>query len=472
MEKLESSLQTLTDTLGSYLWGWPMLILLIGTGVLYTFMLRGIQFSKLGEGLYMAFHPRHNKKSKKDQGDISHFQALMTALSATVGTGNIAGVATAIAAGGPGAVFWMWVTGIIGMATKYAEAVLGVHYREKNSKGEMSGGPMYYILHGLNMKWLAILFSFCLAIGALGIGNMVQINSVTDVMYSTFAVPHWVSGLIFTTITGLVLLGGIKRIGKVSSALVPTMIFTYLVAGTIIILNNLESVPLIFEHIFNDAFTGTAATGGFLGAGVREVMRYGFSRGVFSNESGMGSSPIAAAAAKTKHPVEQALVSMTQTFIDTIIVCTFTALIILSSGLWTSGIDGATLTARAFDVGLNNIDVLGHHLGSIIVSICLVFFAFSTIIGWSYYGLKGVTFIFGERAKNVYKFIFVAFVFVGAMVQLKLAWSIAEVLTGLMIIPNLIALVLLSPKVKALTEDYFKHKDSSEPFEIKPFHKK
>lgn len=472
MKEFEAQIQNIFDTLGGVLWGWPMLILLIGTGVLYTFVLKGIQFSKLSTGLYMAFHPRHNHKSKKESGDISHFQALMTALSATVGTGNIAGVATAIAAGGPGAIFWMWVTGILGMATKYAEAVLGVYYREKNSNGEMSGGPMYYIQNGLNMRWLSILFSICLAIGALGIGNMVQINSVADVMYSTFAVPNWLTGVIFTIITGLVLLGGIKRIGKVASALVPTMIFTYLVAGVVIVLNNLESIPHVFELIFTDAFTGTAATGGFLGAAVKEVMRYGFSRGVFSNESGMGSSPIAAAAAKTKHPVEQALVSMTQTFIDTIVVCTFTGVIIISSGLWTSGLDGPTLTARSFDMGLNNMDILGHHFGSIIVSLCLIFFAFSTVIGWSYYGLKGITFIFGEKASSIYKTVFVAFVFVGAVIQLKLAWSLAEVLTGLMIIPNLIALVLLSPKVKMLTVDYFRNQKTGEPLEIKPFYKK
>lgn len=472
MKELEAQLQPIFDMLGGLLWGWPMLILLITTGVLYTVMLKGIQFSKLGKGLWMAFHPHHNKKSEGHDGDISHFQALMTALSATVGTGNIAGVATAIAAGGPGAIFWMWITGILGMATKYAEAVLGVHYREKNENGEMSGGPMYYIQNGLKMRWLAILFSLFLALGALGIGNMVQSNSVADVMYSTFAVPAWMTGAILTVLTALVLLGGIKRIGKVASGLVPTMIFVYLCAGTLVLLNNLEQIPAIFEMIFTDAFTGTAATGGFLGAAVKEVMRYGFSRGVFSNESGMGSSPIAAAAAKTKHPVEQALVSMTQTFIDTMVVCTFTGLIILCSGLWTAGIDGPTLTARAFDVGLNNMDVLGHAFGSIIVSVCLVFFAFSTLLGWSYYGVKGVTFIFGQAASAPYKVLFIACVLLGSLIQLKLAWNVAEVLTGLMIIPNLIALILLSPKVRKLTIDYFRNEKDDEGYQVDPFYEK
>lgn len=468
---MEQALQSFLDQIGTFLWGWPMLTLLIGTGIYLTIILNGLQFTKLGSALCMVFSKKSVREEDKCDGDISHFAALMTALSATVGTGNIAGVATAVAAGGPGALFWMWMTGLLGMATKYAEAVLAVHYREKGERGKMCGGPMYYMMHGLNMKWLGGVFAICLILAALGIGNMVQSNSVADVLNSTFNIPMWVTGIVVATITFLVIIGGIKRISMVAEAVVPTMIIIYMLAGTVVLIINFQIIPSIFVLIFESAFNPMAATGGFAGAAVKEIMRQGFSRGVFSNESGMGSSPIAAAAAKTKHPVEQALISMTQTFIDTLVVCTYTGLILLCTGVWNSGETGASLTANAFNQTLS-MSIMGIPLGGIVVSICLIFFAFSTILGWAYYGEKGFTFVFGENEKSVlvYKAIFVGCIFLGAVMQLKLAWNIAEVCTGLMIIPNLIALILLSKKVRQLTVDYFKNRNNKSGFEVKPFH--
>ncbi|MCG8616460.1 MAG: amino acid carrier protein, partial [Desulfobacterales bacterium] len=306
-----TAFETLIGKVGAFAWGPPMLILLVGTGFWLTFALRGIQFTQLYHSLYLALIKR--KEDSDEPGDISHFQALMTALSATVGTGNIAGVATAIAAGGPGALFWMWITGLVGMATKYAEAVLAVKYRVTDENGEMSGGPMYYISKGLNMPWLGSVFAVFAAIAAFGIGNMVQSNSVADAVEATFKVPTFVTGLLLMVFTGFVVLGGIKKIGKVTGVLVPIMIVFYMAGALIIILMNISGVPGALAFIVEQAFTPTAATGGFAGAGVMMAIRMGVARGVFSNESGLGSAPIAAAAAQTKHPVSQALVSMTQT---------------------------------------------------------------------------------------------------------------------------------------------------------------
>lgn len=464
----EEKLLEILSTIGGFLWGWPMLIMLVGTGIYLTVLLKFVQLTKGVTAFKMIFF----KPKKSSEGDISHFQALMTALSATVGTGNIAGVATAIAAGGPGAIFWMWVTGLLGMATKFSEGVLAVYYRETNEKGEMNGGPMYYMTKGLKMRWLAVIFSLCLAIAAVGIGNMVQSNSMALLVKDTFNVPTWFTGAVLTILTAVVILGGIKRIGNVASKLVPLMIFIYVTAGIGILLLNINIIPAIFSAIFEHAFSPIAAAGGFAGAAVKEVIRQGLSRGVFSNESGMGSSPIAAAAAKTDHPVEQALVSMTQTFIDTLVVCTFTGLIILASGLWTSGVSGAELTGQAFTAGLQGVQVGGYDLGGSIVSLCLLFFAFSTIIGWAYYGDKGISFVFGHKAVHPYRLLFIASVMLGALMELKLAWSIAEVCTGFMIIPNLLALVLLSRKVKHLTEDYFRNEKDGKGYLVKPFHNK
>ncbi|UCE08549.1 MAG: sodium:alanine symporter family protein, partial [bacterium] len=359
-----------------FIWGVPLIVLLVGTGILLTFRLRGLQFRGLWYSLYLALIKR--KEEDVAEGDITHFQALMTALSATVGTGNIAGVATAISAGGPGALFWMWITGLFGMATKYSEAVLAVKYRETDELGTMSGGPMYYISKGLGWKWLGTLFAIFAAIAAFGIGNMVQSNSVADAVLASFNIKPWITGLVLAIATALVIIGGIKSIGRVTALLVPIMIVFYMLGAIIVLIVNFAAIPETFALVFKHAFTSTAAVGGFMGSLVRETIRMGVARGVFSNESGLGSAPIAAAAAQTKNPVNQALVSMTQTFIDTLVVCTFTGFVIISTGLWSSGHTGAELTTYAFNHGLPG------NSGGIIVAIGLILFAYSTMLGWSY----------------------------------------------------------------------------------------
>ena len=409
-------------------------------------------FSIKGTSIFQSSLCAQNDFQKHEglEGDISNYQALTTALAATIGTGNIAGVATAIAAGGPGAVFWMWVTGLVGMATKYAEAVLAVKYREKDKRGEMAGGPMYYIEKGLGLKWLAVLFAFFGAIAAFGIGNMVQANSVADAIYTTFGVQHWITGLILVIFTGIVLLGGIKSIGKVTAYIVPIMAVFYILGGSVVIILNAAYVPAAFASIFSDAFTGDAVAGGALGT----VIRYGVARGVFSNEAGLGSAPIAAAAARTDHPVRQALVSMTQTFIDTLVVCSFTALSILSSGLvgtinpdTGAAYTGAALTTVAFNEAIPGI-------GGIIVAVGIVFFAYSTILGWSYYGEKCLEYLVGEKGVVFYRVIFVSFIMVGALSGLQFIWDLADTMNGLMAIPNLIGLLGLSGIVVKETKDY------------------
>jgi AGCS family alanine or glycine:cation symporter len=443
MDILRPYIQSVSD----FLWGIPLIILLVGTGFWLTFNLRGIQFTKLGYALYLGLIRR--KEGEDEPGDITHFQALMTALSATVGTGNIAGVATAIAAGGPGALFWMWVTGLVGMATKYSEAVLAVKYREIDEYGTMSGGPMYYISKGLNAKWLGALFALFAAVAAFGIGNMVQSNSVADALESSFNMPFWQTGIILTIATAIVIIGGIKSIGRVTGVLVPIMIVFYMGAALIIILMHLSLIPDAIEMIIVHAFTPTAGFGGFLGASVMLSVRMGVARGVFSNESGLGSSPIAAAAAKTKHPVSQALVSMTQTFIDTIVVCTMTGLVLILSGEWNSGLTGARLTTVAFTTGI------GSGVGEYIVSIGLALFAYSTILGWSYYGEKSIEYLIGIKAVKPYRYVFTLFVLIGALAELETVWSIADLFNALMAFPNLIGLLALTPVVVRVTKEYF-----------------
>lgn len=376
----------------------------------------------------------------------------MTALAATVGTGNIAGVATAIAVGGPGALFWMWVTGLFGMATKYAEAVLAVKYRVKDKNGNMSGGPMYYLTNGLNLKWLGTLFAVFASVAAFGIGNMVQSNSVADAIKYSFSVPVEISGILLALATGLVLLGGIKSIGRVTGILVPFMVIFYFLAALFVVLIHIDQIPAVISHVLIEAFTDTAAAGGFAGATIMITIRSGISRGVFSNESGLGSAPIAAAAAQTKHPVTQALVSMTQTFIDTILICSMTGFAILVSGVLPSGLTGATLTQTAFETALPG------EWGGIIVSIGLIFFAYSTILGWSYYGEKSIEYLMGEKSIKPYRLFFVIVVFIGAVVKLDLVWTIADIMNGLMALPNLIALLGLSGIVAAETRNYFNQK--------------
>lgn len=429
--------------LGDIVWGPITLTLLVGTGLFLTYRLRGLQFRKL-----VFAHKLMFTKDENSEGDISHFQALTTALAATIGTGNIAGVATAIFLGGPGAVFWMWVTGLVGMATKYAEAILAVKYRVKNDAGEMSGGPMYYIERGLGWKWLGMLFALFAAIAAFGIGNMVQSNSVASAVKLTFNIDPVYTGIVLAALTAVVIIGGIKSIGRVTAYLVPFMAFFYFVGGLIVLFINFEAIPQAFADIFTYAFSSEAVGGGIVGAAIR----YGVARGVFSNEAGLGSAPIAAAAAKTDYPGRQALVSMTQTFIDTIVVCTVTALAILTSGALASGQTGAALTSTAFNMALGS-------TGSLIVTTGLILFAYSTVLGWSYYGEKSLEYLVGSKATIYYRWLFVVAVAVGAMVELDLVWALADVMNGLMAIPNLIGLLGLSGVVVAETNRFLKAVD-------------
>lgn len=439
-------LNILTD-IRNFIWGTPLLVLLVGTGIFLTIRLKGLQIRGLVYSLHLAFIQR--KEDDEEAGDISHFQALMTALAATVGTGNIAGVATAIVAGGPGALFWMWVTGLFGMATKYAEAVLAIKYREKDEFGTMSGGPMYYISKGLGMKWLGSLFAVFAAIAAFGIGNMVQSNSVAEAVKTSLNIPHYITGIVLALFTAMVVLGGIKSIARVTQVLVPIMIVIYFIGALIILMLKISVIPGIFAQIFKSAFTPTAALGGFLGTTLRETMREGVARGVFSNESGLGSAPIAAAAAKTPNPVKQALVSMTQTFIDTLVVCTMTGLVILSSGLWTMDKTGAELTTLSFRESLPG------GIGEFVVTFGLIFFAYSTILGWCYYGEKSIEYLFKERAVKIYRIVFVIFVAVGTMLKLETVWTLADIMNGLMAFPNLVGLIGLSSIIVAETNKHF-----------------
>jgi alanine or glycine:cation symporter, AGCS family len=450
-------------TMSGYVWGWPLLILLVGTGFYLTFLLRGLQFRELGPSLYVALIKR---KEEGAEGDISHFQALMTALAATVGTGNIVGVATAIAVGGPGALFWMWITGLVGMATKYAEAVLGVRYRVVDARGEMNGGPHYYLSRGIGgsfgrtLGWLFALFA---AIAAFGIGNMVQSNSVADALRDTFGIaPMW-TGLVIAVLAGAVILGGIRSIGRFTGFFVPLMILIYLAGSLVVLAINWRGIPDIFAYVIRDAFSPAAPIGGFAGATLMMAIRMGVARGVFSNESGLGTGGIAAAAAQTKEPVTQALVSMTQTFIDTIIVCSLTGFAIIATGAWMQvspltgeALTGAPLTIQAFSTGLPGT------WGGYIVSTGLALFAFSTILGWAYYGERNIEYLLGERAILPYRVLFIVAAFLGAWVLgrddirgFQLVWDFADVMNGLMAFPNLIGLLLLSGVVARETREYF-----------------
>lgn len=443
---MEQKLIGILSYISNLIWGVPLVVFLLGTGVYLTVVLKGVQFRALFPSLYIALVKRGEEG--ESEGDISHFQALMTALSATVGVGNIAGVATAIASGGPGALFWMWITGLFGMATKYSEAVLAIKYRETDKFGTMSGGPMYYISKGLGLRWLGGLFALFASVAAFGIGNMVQSNSVADALNSTFGIPHWLSGITMCIATGFVVIGGIKTIAKVTSVMVPFMIAFYITGSIILLFIHWQNIPEAIGLIFSHAFTPTAPVGGFMGATVQQTIRMGVARGIFSNESGLGSSPIAAAAAKTRNPVRQALVSMTQTFIDTIVVCTFTGLVIVASGVWSSGKTGAALSAFAFEQGIPK------EIGDDMVSISLVFFAYSTILGWCYYGEKAIEYLLRESAVRPYRVVFTVFVFVGATVELDVVWYFADIMNGLMAFPNLIGLIGLSKDVVEETKKY------------------
>ena len=439
-------MQALTEfftTLSGWVWGPPLLVLLVGTGIYLSIRLHFLQFTLLPEALSLAFHGKGGA-DEDEPGDISHFQALMTALAATIGTGNIAGVATAVVLGGPGAIFWMWMTALVGMATKYAEGLLAVIYRVKDHNGRYSGGPMYYLEHGLNMKWLAMAFAFFGMVASFGIGNSVQSNSVAQAMQSSFGVAPVTTGWVLLVITALVILGGIRSIGRVSSVIVPFMAIGYLAGGAVILATHLDLIEPAFKLILSDAFTGQAMAGGALGS----VIRYGVARGVFSNEAGMGSAPIAAAAARTHVPAHQALVSMTGTFIDTIIVCTMTGLAIVVSGVWNSGASGALLSTQGFEAAMPGV-------GKYVLALSLAVFAFTTILGWAYYGEKCWDYLVGTRAEKPFRLAWVLAVFCGAVVTLDFAWLVADTLNALMAIPNLLSLLLLSPVIVQLTREYF-----------------
>ena len=458
MEQVEKFIHWLNDNI---VWGPVMLVLLVGTGIWLTLILRGLQFGMLFYALKQAFRPHPKKDDGSDhEGDVSHFGALMTALSATIGTGNIAGVATAVVTGGPGAVFWMWITAIFGMATKYGEGVLAVKYRVTNSKGEMSGGPMYYIENGLGKKWkwLAFLFAFFGVMASFGIGSTVQANSVAQAVHSSFGIDTWITGVVLTLITAFVVLGGIQSISRVSSVVVPFMAVLYIVGGLVVVAVNFDLLLPTLKVIMHDAFTGQAAAGGVVGT----VIRYGVARGVFSNEAGMGSAPIAAAAAKTDHPVRQALVSMTGTFLDTIIVCSITGIVLVMGILQSNGgafavpdLEGAALTTATFDAMLSG-------YGGWVVTIGLIFFAYSTTLGWCYYGEKCATYVFGDKSVPIYRVIYVATVMLGTVLSMDMVWAAADTFNGLMAVPNLIALLLLSRVIVQETRDFKAKRASGE----------
>lgn len=445
VERLDQWVSSASD----FVWGPFLLIpLLLLTGLYLTIRLRGIQFTRLWHSLWLALVVR---KEAEAEGDISHFQALMTALAATVGTGNIVGVATAIAAGGPGALFWMWMTGLVGMATKFAEAVLSVKYRTTDAHGRQAGGPMYYLSAGIQGgfgRFLGLAFALFAAVAAFGIGNMVQSNSMADSLEASFGFPVAVSGLVIALAAAAVILGGIRSIGRFTGVFVPVMIVAYLGGSGFILLRHLAEIPVALGLIFESAFSGSAAVGGFAGAAVREAIRFGVARGIFSNESGLGSAGIAAAAAQTRVPVRQALVSMTQTFIDTLVVCSFTGLALIVTGAWQSGENGAPLTQLAFQQGL------GGEWGGWVVTIALTLFAFSTILGWSYYGEKSMEYLLGPRSVMPYRALFVIATFFGAIRSLDFVWTVSDLMNGLMALPNLIGLVLLSGVIVREVAEY------------------
>jgi len=443
-------MEAITEIVGmvnNVVWGPYMLALILGTGVFLTVGLNVMPIRKIPTGFRLLWGGRRSDKS--DEGELSPFNALMTSLSATVGTGNIAGVATAVVLGGPGALFWMWITALVGMATKYAEALLAVRYREVDKDGNHSGGPMYYIRNGLGKKWswLATTFAFFGAFAAFGIGNTVQSNSVADGLNSAFGIPSWITGLVLFVLVGVVVLGGVKRVGEVAGKLVPVMGIGYFVCGLIVLGVNWAAIPDAFALIIHSAFNGHAATGGFAGAAIAQAIRFGVARGVFSNEAGLGSAAIAHAHAKTKNPVKQGMVAMLGTFIDTIIVCSVTGLAIVSTGVWQTGVKGAPLTAAAFETSLPG-------FGEYFVAISLAVFAFTTILGWSVYGERCVEFLLGKKAIKPFRYLWVLVVPVGTVIGLDFVWLLADTFNALMALPNLVALLLLSPVVFQMTKEH------------------
>ena len=440
------TIESILSAIDSFIWGAPLLILLSGTGLYLTLRLGFIQIRYLPRALGYLF-----KKDKGGKGDVSSFAALCTALAATIGTGNIVGVATAVQAGGPGAIFWMWLVALLGMATKYAECLLAVKYRVRDKNGFMAGGPMYYIESGLGIKWLAKLFAlFGVMVAFFGIGTFPQVNAITYAMQDTFNVPVLVTAIIVTLLVGLIILGGVKRIATASSVIVPFMAILYVTISLVIILLNIEKVPDAISLIIYSAFEPQAALGGAVGFTVMKAIQSGVARGIFSNESGLGSAPIAAAAAQTREPVRQGLISMTGTFLDTIIVCTMTGIVLVLTGAWNNPeLAGATVTNYAFAQGL------GTSIGATIVTVGLLFFAFTTILGWCYYGERCFVYLVGIRGVKLYRLAYIVLVGLGSFLHLNLIWIIADIVNGLMAFPNLIALIGLRKVVIEETKDYF-----------------
>ncbi len=440
------TIESILSAIDSFIWGAPLLILLSGTGLYLTLRLGFIQIRYLPRALGYLF-----KKDKGGKGDVSSFAALCTALAATIGTGNIVGVATAVQAGGPGAIFWMWLVALLGMATKYAECLLAVKYRVRDKNGFMAGGPMYYIERGLGIKWLAKLFAlFGVMVAFFGIGTFPQVNAITYAMQDTFNVPVLVTAIIVTLLVGLIILGGVKRIATASSLIVPFMAILYVTTSLVIILLNIEKVPDAISLIIYSAFDPQAALGGAVGFTVMKAIQSGVARGIFSNESGLGSAPIAAAAAQTREPVRQGLISMTGTFLDTIIVCTMTGIVLVLTGAWNNPeLAGATVTNYAFAQGL------GTSIGATIVTVGLLFFAFTTILGWCYYGERCFVYLVGIRGVKLYRLAYIVLVGLGSFLHLNLIWIIADIVNGLMAFPNLIALIGLRKVVIEETKDYF-----------------
>jgi AGCS family alanine or glycine:cation symporter len=436
MQQFENLLSAISDIV----WGPPLLFLLMGTHLFLTLRLRFIQ-RYIVQAIKISFSSK-----KEGEGDVSQFGALVTALAATIGTGNIVGVATAVASGGPGAVLWMWLTGVFGIATKYSEALLSVKYRIKTQNSTMAGGPMYVLERGMKSRWLGILFAFFTALTAFGIGNMVQANSISVMIAKTIAAPQWATGIVITVLTALVILGGIKSIARVCEALVPFMAVFSIVGCLALMVVKWQTVPDTLQLIFNSAFNGHAAVGGFLGATMKEAMRFGIARGLFSNESGLGSAPIVAAAAQTRNSVRQALVSSTGTFWDTVVVCAMMGIVMVNSGHWNEGLDGASLAHKAF----SDLPVWG----PMILTVALLTFVFSTMLGWSYYGEKAVEYLWGAGAIKIYRMLWVVAAMVGSVATIKVVWSAADITNALMAIPNLISLIALNQVVVEETREH------------------
>ena len=448
MRAMLDTLAAWNSWLNGYVWGLPMIVLLIGTGLLLTLLTGVVQVRYLGRALSEVLGKLTSRGT--GEGSVSPFQAVATALASTVGVGNIAGVATAISIGGPGALFWLWVSGVLGMCTKYAEIVVSLHYRERDASGIMRGGAMYVLRRGLGLPWLGTIFALLTSLAAFGIGNMVQANSVADALRATFAVPTWATGAVLVVVTAVVILGGIKRIGHVTEYLVPFMALFYLAGGLVILFTHAAAIPRAFELVFEGAFSGSAATGGFAGSTVALALRYGIARGLFSNEAGLGSAPMVHAAATTDHPVRQGLYGIFEVFVDTLLICTTTGLVILVTDTWSSGATGAALSTQAFSAGLPGT------WGGIVVTGGLVLFAFSTVIGWSYYGETGIVYLFGSRAAVPYRVAWLVFIYLGAIGSLHLVWDVADTLNGLMAIPNLVGVLGSIPLLLRLQREFFR----------------